>query len=339
MSCRSTPLSSAMTSYAKCMTPYFSDSQVQSLYHGLKAEAEIDSSETADEEEYQKFIETLSYRIRNDESLSDKRRESLLARLEAAATSSPVDARTWEAVNGLSEKVDLARIQYERMLSSVSSSFSISNEKVHELIQEARGGSWAGSGAFEDYSNYPDEFRFDLMPGLPKDQASQKAFRKLGYAVFLAQPYPVFVYGTLRQGQGNNRVVNGGAESYHRATLPGVGVYGAHRGFPYAAEHTSAFTIGEVVMLRNDASGLDARQSMDWLEGFNSNRPSHSHYERCLMTAELDGAKKIDVWVYLARGSSKSQLQESDLISHGDWVEAKNNYRDPSYIRAWNLGA
>lgn len=338
MSCRSTPLSSAMTSYAKFLTPYFSEAQVQSLYHELKAEAADKDGLVVEKGDYIEFLDKLAYQIRNDETLSEKRKNSLLGRVEAAYSTEQVDEKTWYAVSELSDKVSVARVQYEQMLEVSATSFGLSTEQVHDLVVEARGGSWDNTGAFDDYLDYPEEFRFDLRPGLPRDIASQRAFRKLGYETFLAQPYPVFVYGTLRQGQGNNRVVHGGALAYKKATIAGIGVYGAHRGFPYAAEHDSAFTIGEVVWLSDDAAGTDARQSMDWLEGFNSNRPQHSHYERRRMTATFDDGVSETVWVYLARGSSRSQLQEYDLIREGDWVAAKNAYRDPSYIRSMNLG-
>jgi len=327
-----------MTSYAKFLTPYFSEAQVQSLYHELKAEAANKEGLTVQHDEYVDFLDKLAYQIRNDETLSEKRKASLLSRVESSYTTDQVDEKTWYAVSELSDKVAVARVQYEQILEVSAASFGVSKEQVHELVSEARGGSWDNTGAFDDYLDYPEEFRFDLRPGLPRDIASQRAFRKLGYETFLAQPYPVFVYGTLRQGQGNNRVVNGGALTYKTAKISGVGVYGANRGFPYAAEHESAFTIGEVVWLSDDAAGNDARQGMDWLEGFDSNRPQNSHYERRRMTATFDDGLSETVWVYLARGSSRSQLQEYDLIREGDWVAAKNAYRDPSYIRSMNLG-
>lgn len=340
MSCRSTSLSSAATSYAKQCSRYFSDSQVQSLYHQVKGSLDIDDSQSVSPEEYRDSIDALTLRVRHDETLSEHRRASLLSRLEDARNGDQVNMRTWQAVQELPERVHTAEAQYQHVLDVAAASLGSSSEEVHAMVQEARGGSWLGGGSFDDYADYPDDFRFDTYPGLPRDEATQRALRKLGYETFLAQPYPVFVYGTLRQGQGNNRVVAGGALAYAPAQLSGVGIYGASRGFPYAAEHPDpdAITKGEVIWISDDDAGRDARQGMDWLEGFHSDSPTRSHYERRRVTARLDNGRTEQVWVYLARGSARTQLHESDRITHGDWVRAKDEYRDPSYIRSRLLG-
>jgi gamma-glutamylcyclotransferase (GGCT)/AIG2-like uncharacterized protein YtfP len=341
MSCRSTPLSSAITSYARRLAPEFSDTQVQSLYHQLKRELGEDDIRQPTIEEYHSAADRFISQIRHNPDLSDSQKESLLNRLESAKNSEPIDSRSWTALNSLQGVVESARTQYKTILENTARTHKVDPSTVHEWVREARGGSWMSRGGFVDYEDYPMEYRFDLVPGLPKDEATGKALRKLGYETFLAQPYPVFVYGTLRQGQGNNRVVSGGAQQYAYGELRGIGIYGAGRGFPYAAEHESDYTKtrGEIIWLSDDIHGEQARQGMDWLEGFNSDNPMSSHYERRLHVATDKGSgEPVKVWVYLARGSAKSQLQERDRIVHGDWIQAREEYRDPSYIRSRLLG-
>lgn len=198
----------------------------------------------------------------------------------------------------------------------------------------------------EDYEDVlvPDEmFRYDLDPLVPTDDATARALRKLGYEHYLAQPHPVFVYGTLRTGQGNHRLMDGAVDSLTAGVAHGVGIYGAHRGFPYATEHDDpqARTQGEVIWLTQDRDGEQARQSLDHLEGFDSDSPSRSHYERVLRPITVPNSDKnaaprtVMAWMYMARGWSKAQLVESDRIPDGDWVEAKNAYRQPRPRYDW----
>jgi len=330
-----------MTSYAKRCSKYYSDTQVQSLYHEVKRNADVDSGSQTDRDMYLTGVEKFASTVRNDESLTDSQRESLLRRIDAARTSDPIDSKSWAALQQLPSTVDASELQYEGILNQSAHAHGVSPEEIHAWVQEARGGSWQGGGSFVDYADYPDNFRYDQAPGVPPDGATLKALRKLGYETFLAQPYPVFVYGTLRQGQGNNRVIGHGADRYVSGEVRGVGIYGPHRGFPYAAEHPdpTALTKGEIVYLKQDSSGVSARHGMDGLEGFRSDDPLNSHYERRLHLAQIDGdTTPTPVWIYFARGSAQRQLQEHDRIIDGDWVKAKNEYRDPSYIRSRLLG-
>lgn len=344
MSCRSTPFTSAVTSYAKFMTPYFSDSQTQSMYHELKQQSEESPHEPCDAEAFHSSIEGLSYKIRNDDALSDAKRESLLSRLEQARAGGVINAKSWAAAQRLEERVGVARVQYESILDSAGSAFMLDRGDMHKIIMEARGGTWMNSGSFIDYYDYPEEFRFDLTEDVPQDESTLRALRKVGYETFLAQKYPVFVYGTLRTGMGNHRVMSDGTERFQSGLLKGVGIYGADRGFPYAAEHpdAEAVTVGEIHWMKNDVDGDTARLAMDWLEGFNSNNPRNSHYERKRVSASIKGSNgetsQVECWSYFARGSAKSQLREEDRIKHGDWVEARAELRLQRTLREQLLG-
>lgn len=219
----------------------------------------------------------------------------------------------------------------ENVYSSAANATGMSRQHLEFFFNEYK----------QDHENYEDkgasepEFRYDMIDGVPQDEISQKALRKLGYEVFLLQEYPVFVYGTLRQGQGNNHLLDNGVQQYAPAVAPGIAIYGADRGFPYAKEHDAedAVTVGDIAWLSRDRKGSQARKSMDYLEGFDSDRPSSSHYERVLVPVKVqkeDGSvETVKAWTYLARGYSKAQLDERDRINNGDWVAAKRAYREP----------
>ena len=150
---------------------------------------------------------------------------------------------------------------------------------------------WRDDDRYEDYAPPEnEEFHYDKLRGMPQDKRTARALRKLGYEHYLAQPLPVFVYGTLRAGQGNSVLMADARIGYLEGTVKGVAVYGNRRyGFPYAAEHEDpdAIAKGEIVWLSHDEKGLDARRSLDMLEGFDSDYPTQSHYLRTRKTVLL----------------------------------------------------
>jgi gamma-glutamylcyclotransferase (GGCT)/AIG2-like uncharacterized protein YtfP len=232
-----------------------------------------------------------------------------------------------------------ARQRVKDVVESAAYDLGTTPEYVRQLLNDYR---TALPSAFDDVEVPDPAFRYHedsrLVPDPEASPDLARAWRKLGYEQYLAQPHPVFVYGTLRPGQGNHGVMAHGVDHENppvTARMDGVAIYGAHRGFPYAAEHDdpTACTVGEIVWLTDTDNGWDARLGMDHLEGFSSDHPSKSHYERVLRPITItdpDGSTRtVNAWTYLARGWSKSQLREDDRILDGDWVKAKNAYRAP----------
>ncbi len=155
-----------------------------------------------------------------------------------------------------------------------------------------------------------------------------RALRRLGYEQYLAQRHPVFVYGTLRQGQGNSSLMTPAVTDTRIGTLREASIYGADAPFPYALEDDNPDTVvvGEVVDLSNDREGRLARHRLDQLEGFDSMCPSESHYERVLVTVDINGEPQT-AWAYMARGFALERVATMQPIAHGDWVRARTHHR------------
>lgn len=134
---------------------------------------------------------------------------------------------------------------------------------------------------------------------------------------------PFFVYGTLRSGQGNHRLVEGTLDALRAARLPGHCLY-AH-GLPWAAasDAPGAHVTGELLQVRpgDYAAVLDR---LDRLEGYHP--PRRQLYVRTALRVEYrdpeDGWQDRDAWVYL--GGDSFPRDPALLVASGDWAAARH---------------
>lgn len=325
MSCRSTPLSSAMVSFANALHPDLSDSQIQSLFHSLKRE--YGTGESIDRS-LEPSLDAIKSRVRNSD-ITERQKDSILARIYQAEMSEQ-DSDMLYASNRIVERAGVAEYQINKITAAASQDLNVPAYLVKQKLKRWRE---LPEGEYEDMGEeVPNAYRYDLVAGVPTDDKTGRALRKLGYTQFLEQPYPVFVYGTLRKGQGNSVLFGNDYYQIAPAAVSGVGVYGAHRSFPYAKENQNAAAFGDVFWIDETEAGGDVRYSLDSLEGFDSDHPSYSHYKRVLREAtyidQTGNQKTTPVWIYLASGRYNTQLREEELISDGDWVTARNRYRE-----------
>jgi gamma-glutamylcyclotransferase (GGCT)/AIG2-like uncharacterized protein YtfP len=329
MSCRSTSISHYATAETKFLVRNLDDSQVSSLYHALKREAKNEeTSEQPTLEEYNDFLEQKQWAIRNDESLTYTEKERLISRLNKAKTENIPNPETWFASKNILTSAIIAENRISNTLEHVSKKMNVSEKELTEVFD-----SWRKDP--EEYEDPKDilekKYRYDMIPGMPTDARTSKALRKLGYEHFLSEPYPVFVYGTLRSGQHNFGLMGKAPTEIRDAKLYGVAVYGSSRAFPYAANHPdpNAVTVGEIVWLSPDEEGENARLNLDYLEGFDSDSPSTSHYTRekkiIVTENEMGEQERYEAWVYIAHEGISQNFDEQDRISHGDWVQAKKD--------------
>lgn len=234
--------------------------------------------------------------------------------------------------DSFSRSLTPTQVEYKTLIAQrVAMDTGISTDSVLEALH-----AWRQADHF-DYEDYPapsESFRYDLHQDAPTDPDERRALRKLGYEHFLRQLHPVFVYGTLRQGQGNSVLMDSAREKTVEARMQGVSMYTKHWGFPYAKEDSDPGNsiAGEIVWLSDSREGDDARAALDYLEGFNSDFPSSSHYERVereVVYSPSEGGEpqRTKVWVYFARGSAARSLAESDRLESGDWVKEVQSTR------------
>jgi gamma-glutamylcyclotransferase (GGCT)/AIG2-like uncharacterized protein YtfP len=94
----------------------------------------------------------------------------------------------------------------------------------------------------------------------------------------MSREHSVFVYGTLRPGQGNyRRLLAGRIVREVPATAKGLALYGS--GFPYAVLQRSARVVGDLITI---TPGLyqEVLADLDQLEGYHPSCPDDSHYIR-----------------------------------------------------------
>ena len=132
---------------------------------------------------------------------------------------------------------------------------------------------------------------------------------------------PVFVYGTLRCGEGNDRHWKSLGGWATPATFKGGRLYHLPYGFPAVVlddDEALAPVVGELIE-GHDHQALMKR--LDMLEGFNADG-NHNHYERVQIVATDEDGIHVDAWLYVYRGRRAETLTSGcDLIESGYWCE------------------
>lgn len=112
----------------------------------------------------------------------------------------------------------------------------------------------------------------------------------------------VAVYGTLREGEGNHRVMNvARGELVGTTRLSGYVMHSLHGGFP-GVKRGEGTVVVEVYELP------DVR-ALDYLEGYNEKHPENGLYDRHITNTEFG-----DAWIYTYNGLAFGNVIE-------DWKE------------------
>ncbi len=128
---------------------------------------------------------------------------------------------------------------------------------------------------------------------------------------------PFFVYGTLRQGFGNDRILDGIDVAFDK----GASMLGAKMttvGFPYVwlVQDQTYFVTGEIVRI-DPANYEKAVRRLDALEGyFGPDRPNH--YDRVITTVRDAAGRDVKVFTYLVDEQTASRGRP---VESGDFAD------------------
>lgn len=125
----------------------------------------------------------------------------------------------------------------------------------------------------------------------------------------------VFVYGTLRSGWGNNRILQqGNARKIGdgRTNEDGFCLYGHGLGFPYVVDDGDGYT-----SIAGEVWEVNAQTMLhcDRLEGY------PYHYDRQIVEVRV-GDELIEAWMYFVDDRRKVGAPDSALVESGDWKDA-----------------
>ncbi len=125
--------------------------------------------------------------------------------------------------------------------------------------------------------------------------------------ITLSKKQFVFVYGTLKKGYGNHRLLEGRSQFLGDAVVPGK-LYGF--GLPGYVMGDEGKVHGELYSFEDPAVLRD----LDWLEGYRAESLKDSFYIRSLVTSTV-GSSTQDAWVY----EINREMNEKQLIPEGVW--------------------
>lgn len=135
---------------------------------------------------------------------------------------------------------------------------------------------------------------------------------------------PVFVYGTLRTGQGNyNWALAGRTLHETPATLSGARMYDNNRGFPFVttldADPTDTVT-GDLMVLDPDGY-RDVMRDLDGLEGYFGPGSAMNMYDRVTVTVTTADGTRVQAHTYLvAPGLYQRRVRHLPRVEYGDWL-------------------
>jgi gamma-glutamylcyclotransferase (GGCT)/AIG2-like uncharacterized protein YtfP len=131
---------------------------------------------------------------------------------------------------------------------------------------------------------------------------------------------PMFVYGTLRTGQGNWRnFLQGRTSQETPAVARDRALY--DNGLAYAHERPGHQVVGDLVEV-SEADYAEVMQSVDGLEGYNPRR-DNGHYVRRTCTVQTNDGREVEAWIYHGSESSTQRFTDDDLVPDGDWLAGR----------------
>ena len=144
---------------------------------------------------------------------------------------------------------------------------------------------------------------------------------------------PIFVYGTLRPGEGNyNWALIGRTTNERTGFLRGTSMY-TNGGFPYVIEEADGngvvgtlvdIDIHDVKNIMECLDCLEGTHNGDEVEGVGKMHRSNL-YNRVLRTIEVEDGTEVEAWVYLPPVENNERIRNSNIyVKSGDWMDGRN---------------
>jgi gamma-glutamylcyclotransferase (GGCT)/AIG2-like uncharacterized protein YtfP len=135
---------------------------------------------------------------------------------------------------------------------------------------------------------------------------------------------PIFVYGTLRTGQGNwARLLRGITVSETPAVALDHALYA--NGIAFAHQRAGAQVQGDLMVLPEDRYE-QVLANLDDLEGYDAASDS-GHYLRRTCTVRLPDGDEVEAYIYLGGPRALRRFTDDDLVPDGDWVAQQRGWR------------
>lgn len=127
---------------------------------------------------------------------------------------------------------------------------------------------------------------------------------------------PFFVYGTLRAGQTNSRLLRGAIAHTRPAILCGAQMFDLGP-YPMIVEADAGQIVGELVQIKA-AKYAAILKSLDRLEGVDGAHPANPNalYRR-LRRHIISDDQPVEAWVYIGR---EAMARRGKLVESGDWL-------------------
>jgi gamma-glutamylcyclotransferase (GGCT)/AIG2-like uncharacterized protein YtfP len=137
---------------------------------------------------------------------------------------------------------------------------------------------------------------------------------------------PAFVYGTLRNGEGNySWCLSGRTLAEQPATLSGARMW-SNGGFPFVSmkdAEDNHVVVGELMYIPENLFA-DVLRDLDSLEGYRGPGAASNLYDREIVTVTTADGEQVEAYTYLvSERIYTDRLRECDpsiVIGDGDWI-------------------
>lgn len=154
----------------------------------------------------------------------------------------------------------------------------------------------------------------------------------------MSGPLPFFVYGTLRPGRGNYRIIEQAVVRVRPALLPGYRLYDhdlPYAGVPIGLQDGACDLRGDLLYMVPGTEEA-ALEVLDGLEGYEP--PYTAGYVRCALGVRaLDGKgpQRVTAWVYL--GGALFTYSRQYLVPSGDFLQTRKAPQAPKPSKRRNI--